>query len=101
MWVDLTSLGFPFDVFYNTSPSAPIVKIDLDIKIEGAFVVDKSFSDFYVVTLSPYSWGVDFAFYKKQGITSWDVLEIFSLFKEDIDINIILRSDTTYEIELS
>ena len=31
--VDLTSLFYPYNINYNSSPSSPIVKIDLDIKI--------------------------------------------------------------------
>jgi len=94
----IAGLEYSFDTYYNRSPSAPIVKIDLVIKIVGIFVADKSFSDFFVITWFPYSEGTTFGISMR---IFWDVLENLSLFKKEIDITIILRPDTIYEIEFS
>lgn len=98
--VDLTSLCYPFNIIYISSPSAPIVKIDLEISIKGAFVAVTSFSDFFSI----YNWtdiyGFLFGVSRKSSLF-YSALLKFSLIKEKIEVTINLRSDITYDIQLS
>lgn len=80
------------NIKYNTTPTNYIVKIDLDIRIEGGFVAGKSFSDFFeniiwVNDSSPITFGLD-----KKPTTGF----IFPLIY-NIIINVTLRTDIIYD----
>ncbi|MFX0136482.1 MAG: hypothetical protein ACFFDN_22775 [Candidatus Hodarchaeota archaeon] len=81
------------NIKYNSTPTNDIVKIDLDIRIDGGFVAGKSFSDFFnpivwVTDSSPITFELD-----KKPTTGFIFPIIF-----DITIDITLRTDIVYDI---
>lgn len=82
------------NIRYNTTPTDYIVKLDLDIRIEGGFVAGKSFSDFFY----PVQWVNN-----TSPITTFNLLSkptvflIFGIIKI-ISIDVTLRTDIFYDI---
>ncbi|MFX1426064.1 MAG: hypothetical protein ACFFBE_06395 [Promethearchaeota archaeon] len=79
---------------YNTTPTDYYVKVDLDIEIKGAFIADKSFSDFFKpVTWVNESVSITTFTLEKKHFTSF----LFPLVQK-INISITLRTDVIYDI---
>ena len=85
------------NIKYNTTPTDFYAKIDLDLKVSGAYVEGKSFSDFFKpilwdnTTNSPVTFDVD------NKPSTWF---IFGLSHRST-LNVTLRTDITYEIDAS
>ncbi|MFW9867945.1 MAG: hypothetical protein ACFFEN_17765, partial [Candidatus Thorarchaeota archaeon] len=77
---------------YNKTPTDSFVKLDLDIKIRGAFVEGKTFSDFFnpIVWLNESVPVVTFSITNKP----WG---LFAL-SQNITIDVTLRTDVVYDI---
>jgi hypothetical protein len=76
---------------YNKTPTNYFVEIALDIKLKGAFVEGKSFSDFF----KPVTW-----LNKSVTVIRFSLDKKFTLFPiiQKINISIILRTDLIYDI---
>ncbi|UCD00944.1 MAG: hypothetical protein JSV23_08670 [Promethearchaeota archaeon] len=81
------------NINYNSTPTDYIVKVDLDIRIDGGFVAGKAYSDFFedVVWLNG-SIPITFELVKKV-FTGF----IFPIIY-DIEIDVTLRTDIIYDI---
>ncbi|MBY8991719.1 MAG: hypothetical protein KGD58_13305 [Candidatus Lokiarchaeota archaeon] len=79
---------------YNTTPTNNYVKIDLDIKLKGAFVNGKSFSDFFrpIIWINDSISTTTFSLEKKP--STWFLFPLI----QKINISITLRTDIIYDI---
>jgi hypothetical protein len=82
------------NINYNTTPTNYYVKIDLDIKIKGAFVAGKSFSDFFkpIIWINNSISTTTFSLEKKP--STWFLFPLI----QKISISITLRTDIIYDI---
>lgn len=87
------------DIRYNTSNTPYIVKIDVDMRISGLFMSDKSYTDFFGPTSGWWQNGTfpPILFRLQQLPHVW--LNPASWFKfANIEINVTLRTDIVYDI---
>lgn len=96
---DIEEVSFNSDIGniiinYNTTPTNNYVMIDLDIKLKGAFVKGKSFSDFFkTITWINDSISVTtFSLEKKS--STWFLFPLI----QKINISVTLRTDIKYDV---
>lgn len=92
--VSFTSDIGSIHINYNTTPTNNYVEIDLDIKIKGAFVAGKSFSDFFktIIWVNNSISTTTFSLEKKP--STWFLFPLL----QRINISITLRTDIIYDI---
>lgn len=99
----LESMDFNLDIGgmiikYNQTPTPHVAKIDVDFDIEGPFVADKTYTDYF----KPISWvntSTPITFTLESKPDAWVFPITWFAFHQNITVTITLRTDIIYEID--